>query len=103
METAKALGNARTHAVVEAVPMPAKAFGSAPLYFKKAVDDASGEWSQHHAKRLIDTRVKVIASVIWEASFLHWIMIRMLPSCSSEVQSGRWLTFCRALAHGQLT
>ena len=59
METAKALGDARSHAVVEAVPLPPKAAAKAPLYFKKAIDDASGEWSQHHAKRLIDTRTKV--------------------------------------------
>jgi hypothetical protein len=30
----------------------------APLYFKKAVDDAESEWSQHHAKRWIDTSAK---------------------------------------------
>ena len=59
METAKRLGDARSHACVEAVPLPPKAFSKAPLYFKKAIDDASGEWSQHHAKRIIDTRAKV--------------------------------------------
>lgn len=29
------------------------------MYFKKAVDDATSEWAQHHAKRFIDTRAKV--------------------------------------------
>ncbi|KAK9802677.1 hypothetical protein WJX73_004828 [Symbiochloris irregularis] len=58
METAKDVGGLRSHAVIEAVPLPAKAFAKAPLYFKKAVDDSSQEWSQHHAKRLIDTRSK---------------------------------------------
>ena len=31
----------------------------APLYFKKGIDDAESEWSQHHAKRWIDTSAKV--------------------------------------------
>lgn len=35
METAVRLDNARTHACIEAVPLPAKAFAKAPLYFKK--------------------------------------------------------------------
>ena len=30
----------------------------APLYFKKAIDEAESEWSQHHAKRLIETKTK---------------------------------------------
>lgn len=59
METAKHLGDARSHAVVEAVPVSSAVFSKAPLYFKKAIDDASGEWSQHHAKRIIDTSTKV--------------------------------------------
>ncbi len=29
------------------------------MYFKKAVDDATSEWAQHHAKRFIDTKAKV--------------------------------------------
>jgi hypothetical protein len=58
METAVRLENARTHACIEAVPLPAKAFAKAPLYFKKGIDDAESEWSQHHAKRMIDTRAK---------------------------------------------
>lgn len=58
METAVRLDDSRSHAVIEAIPLPAKAFSKAPIYFKKAVDDAESEWSQHHAKRLIDTRAK---------------------------------------------
>ena len=36
----------------------------APLYFKKAVDDAESEWSQHHAKRWIDTSAKARAALL---------------------------------------
>ena len=53
------LGDARTHAVAECVPLPAAAAAKAPLYFKKAIDDAESEWSQHHAKRWISTGAKV--------------------------------------------
>ena len=29
------------------------------MFFKKAIDDATSEWAQHHAKRYIDTKAKV--------------------------------------------
>jgi hypothetical protein len=59
METAKRLQDARSHAVVECVPVPPIVAAKAPLYFKKGIDDAESEWSQHHAKRWIDTTTKV--------------------------------------------
>lgn len=31
----------------------------APLYFKQALEHAESEWSQHHAKAVIDTKAKV--------------------------------------------
>lgn len=59
METAMRLGDARTHAVVHCIPVPPKITAKAPLYFKKGIDDAESEWSQHHAKRMIETGGKV--------------------------------------------
>ena len=59
METAKRLGDARSHGFVEAIPVPPKVAAKAPLYFKKGIDDAESEWAQHHAKRWIDTSAKV--------------------------------------------
>ena len=59
LETAMKLDDLRSHAVVHCVPVPAKVAAKAPIFFKKAIDDAESEWSQHHAKRLIDTRQKV--------------------------------------------
>ncbi|CAH8353228.1 unnamed protein product [Eruca vesicaria subsp. sativa] len=35
-----------------------------PLYFKKAIDEAESEWSQHNAKKLIDTSVKGLGNSI---------------------------------------
>ena len=40
------------------LPRPAAA-GRAPMFFRKAIDDATSEWAQHHAKRFIDTKTKV--------------------------------------------
>ncbi|DBA83040.1 TPA: hypothetical protein ACH3X1_006813 [Trebouxia sp. C0004] len=55
METAMRLGDARTHAVVHCIPVQPNITAKAPLYFKKGIDDAESEWSQHHAKRMIET------------------------------------------------
>ena len=38
--------------------------GQGAAYFKKAVDDAESEWSQHHAKRWIDTSAKARAALL---------------------------------------
>jgi len=62
METAMRLGDARTHAVVDCIPVPPKITAKAPLYSKKGIDDAESEWSQHHAKRMIETGGKVRSS-----------------------------------------
>ncbi|KAL3152781.1 hypothetical protein ABBQ38_012367 [Trebouxia sp. C0009 RCD-2024] len=55
METAMRLSDARCHAVVDCIPVPPAVTAKAPLYFKKGIDDAESEWSQHHAKRMIET------------------------------------------------
>ena len=59
METAMRLSDARSHAVVECIPVGPAVTAKAPLYFKKGIDDAESEWSQHHAKRMIETGGKV--------------------------------------------
>lgn len=64
VESAPRPGDARAHAVVDCVPMPGDAFGKAPMYFKKAVDDATSDWAQHAAKRYIDTAVKGLQGTI---------------------------------------
>ena len=55
------LGDSRSHAVVDCIPVPPAVAAKAPLYFKKGIDDAESEWSQHHAKRMIETGGKVRA------------------------------------------
>lgn len=48
----------KNHAVIECIPIPADLVPKAKATFKKEVDDASSEWSQHYAKRIIDTTTK---------------------------------------------
>ncbi|KAH7294795.1 hypothetical protein KP509_27G019500 [Ceratopteris richardii] len=58
METAINLSRQRRHCLVECIPLPPDKAKQASLYFKKAIDEAEDEWSQHNAKKLIDTSTK---------------------------------------------
>ena len=59
VETAMRLGDARSHTVIDCVPVPMELSPKAPMVFKKSIDDATSEWAQHHATRFIDTSTKV--------------------------------------------
>ena len=43
------------HATVECVPIPDSVAESAPMYFKKAIDEAESEWSTHDSKKCLST------------------------------------------------
>ncbi|XP_027940422.1 CWF19-like protein 2 [Vigna unguiculata] len=58
IETVMGLAQQRRHCMVECIPLPQDIAKEAPLYFKKAIDEAEDEWSQHNAKKLIDTSEK---------------------------------------------
>uniref|UniRef100_A0A061SMS2 CwfJ-like protein n=1 Tax=Tetraselmis sp. GSL018 TaxID=582737 RepID=A0A061SMS2_9CHLO len=58
LECATSLGSGRGHAAVDCVPVPEDVGADAPIYFKQGLDEAESEWSQHHAKRIIDTGKK---------------------------------------------
>lgn len=58
LETVMGLAQQRRHCLIECVPLPCEIAKEAPLYFKKAIDEAEDEWSQHNAKKLIDTSEK---------------------------------------------
>ncbi|KAL9687762.1 hypothetical protein QQ045_032169 [Rhodiola kirilowii] len=58
IETVMGLAQRRRHCLVECIPLPQDIARQAPLYFKKAIDEAEDEWSQHNAKKLIDTSKK---------------------------------------------
>lgn len=55
LETVMGLAQQRRHCLIECIPLPQEIAKEAPLYFKKAIDEAEDEWSQHNAKKLIDT------------------------------------------------
>lgn len=54
-ETVTSVDSSMAHAMVECVPVSRAVAAKAPIYFKKAIDDATEEWSQHAAKRCIET------------------------------------------------
>lgn len=58
LETVMGLAQQRRHCMVECIPLPQDRAKQAPLYFKKAIDEAEDEWSQHNSKKLIDTSEK---------------------------------------------
>ncbi|KAL9256145.1 CWF19-like protein [Drosera capensis] len=58
LETVVGLAQQRRHCMIECIPLPQEIAKEAPLYFKKAIDEAEDEWSQHNAKKLIDTSQK---------------------------------------------
>ncbi|KAL3828721.1 hypothetical protein ACJIZ3_017523 [Penstemon smallii] len=58
LETVMGLAQQRRHCMVECIPLPREMAKQAPVYFKKAIDEAEDEWSQHNAKKLIDTSEK---------------------------------------------
>ncbi|CAA7041969.1 unnamed protein product [Microthlaspi erraticum] len=64
LETVIGLAQQRRHCLIECVPIPKEIAKEGPLYFKKAIDEAESEWSQHNAKKLIDTSVKGLRNSI---------------------------------------
>ncbi|XP_010523627.1 PREDICTED: CWF19-like protein 2 isoform X2 [Tarenaya hassleriana] len=64
LETVMGLSQQRRHCMIECIPLPQDIAKEAPLYFKKAIDEAEDEWSQHNAKKLIDTSVKGLRNSI---------------------------------------
>ncbi|XP_047092459.1 CWF19-like protein 2 [Lolium rigidum] len=55
METVISLDKQRRHCMIECIPVPFEVSNKAPMYFKKAIDEAEEEWSQHEMKKLIPT------------------------------------------------
>ncbi|GMH40688.1 hypothetical protein BSKO_08592 [Bryopsis sp. KO-2023] len=64
LETVMHLDDFKRHAVVECIPVPPDVMHKAPLYFKKGIDDATGDWDQHHHKRCISTKEKGLRGTI---------------------------------------
>lgn len=56
METVISLAKQRRHCMIECIPIPSEVSNNAPMYFKKAIDEAEEEWTQHDMKKLIPTK-----------------------------------------------
>ncbi|OEL22169.1 CWF19-like protein 2 [Dichanthelium oligosanthes] len=55
METVISLARQRRHCMIECIPVPCDVSSNAPMYFKKAIDEAEEEWTQHEMKKVIPT------------------------------------------------
>uniref|UniRef100_A0ACD6A0E6 Uncharacterized protein n=1 Tax=Avena sativa TaxID=4498 RepID=A0ACD6A0E6_AVESA len=55
LETVICLAKQRRHCMIECIPVPCEVSDRAPMFFKKAIDEAEEEWSQHETKKLIPT------------------------------------------------
>ncbi|KAJ4832598.1 hypothetical protein Tsubulata_046953, partial [Turnera subulata] len=64
LEMVMGLAQQRPHCLIECVPLPRGIAKVAPLYFKKAIDEAEDEWCQHTAKKLIATSEKGLSGAI---------------------------------------
>ncbi|KAK8510899.1 hypothetical protein V6N13_091294 [Hibiscus sabdariffa] len=64
LETVMGLTQQQRHCMIECIPVPRRIAKQAPVYFKKAIDEAEDEWSQHNAKKLIDTSEKGLCGSI---------------------------------------
>lgn len=61
----------------------------APMYFKKAIDDATSDWAQHHAKRIIDTKAKVEGiGRLAEWGFACWALVFWLAGSQALLDCG---------------
>lgn len=72
LETCMGGGFGAKHAVVDCVPVPFDAAARAPFVFRKAIDEAESEWSQHDAKKCISTAGKGLrASIPGHFPYFH--------------------------------
>ncbi|XP_074565290.1 uncharacterized protein LOC141821821 isoform X1 [Curcuma longa] len=55
LETVVGLTKQRRHCLLECIPIPYERAEEAPMYFRKALEEAEEEWGQHEMKRVIPT------------------------------------------------
>uniref|UniRef100_A0A7S3UCD6 Cwf19-like C-terminal domain-containing protein n=1 Tax=Picocystis salinarum TaxID=88271 RepID=A0A7S3UCD6_9CHLO len=58
IETALDLERQSRHAVLECIPVGEEVYMDAPLFFKREIEESESEWSQHNAKKLIETKTR---------------------------------------------
>ncbi|KAJ3673337.1 hypothetical protein LUZ60_006711 [Juncus effusus] len=71
LETVIGLSKQKRHCLVECIPIPHSLSNSAPMYFKKAIDEVEDEWEQHSAKKLIPTSGNLKNVIPSNFSYFH--------------------------------
>lgn len=71
LETTIELSRQRRHCLIECIPVPSSIAKQAPLYFKKAIDEAEGEWGQHDMKKVIPTSGNLRNAIPANFSYFH--------------------------------
>lgn len=71
LETVIGLSRQRRHCLIECIPIPSHIAKQAPLYFKKAIDEAEDEWGQHDMKKVIPTSGNLRNVIPENFSYFH--------------------------------
>ncbi|XP_020682415.1 CWF19-like protein 2 [Dendrobium catenatum] len=71
LETVIGLSRQRRHCLIECIPIPSQIAKQAPLYFKKAIDEAEDEWGQHDMKKVIPTSGNLRNVIPENFSYFH--------------------------------
>ncbi|PKU65430.1 CWF19-like protein 2 [Dendrobium catenatum] len=71
LETVIGLSRQRRHCLIECIPIPSHIAKQAPLYFKKAIDEAEDEWGQHDMKKVIPTNGNLRSVIPENFSYFH--------------------------------
>ncbi|KAG0468462.1 hypothetical protein HPP92_017790 [Vanilla planifolia] len=71
LETVVELSRQRRHCLIECIPIPSQIAKQAPLYFKKAIDEAEDEWGQHDMKKVIQTSGNLRNVIPENLSYFH--------------------------------
>lgn len=71
LETVINLSKQRRHCLIECIPIPYAIAKQAPMYFKKAIDEAEDEWGQHEMKKVIPTNGNLRNVIPENFSYFH--------------------------------
>ncbi|ONK59634.1 uncharacterized protein A4U43_C08F8640 [Asparagus officinalis] len=71
IETVIDLARQRRHCLIDCIPIPYAASAKAPMYFKKAIDEAEDEWGQHEMKKVIPTSGNLRNVIPENFSYFH--------------------------------
>ncbi|XP_009394459.2 uncharacterized protein LOC103979925 isoform X1 [Musa acuminata AAA Group] len=71
LETVVGLAKQRRHCLLECIPIPHLLASQAPMYFRKAIEEAEEEWGQHDMKKVIPTSGNLRQVIPENFSYFH--------------------------------